>query len=89
VTAHRTRNWWRNLEAHPEVELRLAGRTFTGRGRVLTGEEAMSSLVEFLEAHPSVARGYAVPLDEEGHADPVAVGAAARYTVVVEIELDG
>ncbi|MCM6777380.1 nitroreductase family deazaflavin-dependent oxidoreductase [Nocardia sp. CDC159] len=31
--------WWHNIKANPAIRVELGGKTYTGRGRVLEGEE--------------------------------------------------
>lgn len=35
IAEHETSNWLRNLLANPEVQVRVGGRSFSGRARVL------------------------------------------------------
>ena len=84
---HRTR--WRNLDEQPRVELRLAGRTRTGRARASVGDEsALPRLVEFLERNARDAKAYGVKLDAAGRADERDARALLAQVVVIAIELD-
>lgn len=45
-------DWYRNLQAHPAVQVQLGGRTFTPVQRFLTGDEAFDVVVRFRREHP-------------------------------------
>ncbi|HEY7093631.1 MAG TPA: hypothetical protein VH393_10650 [Ktedonobacterales bacterium] len=46
-----------------------------------------ADLLAKLRAHPSLAKGYHVPLDAAGHPDPEAVRQVARLIVSVRIQI--
>lgn len=90
VTGHRTRQWWRNLVANPEVGLRLAGEERRGMSSVMVDpDNALADYVLVLEAQPAVAKIAGVPLDEEGKADREKALEVLVYTVVVSIKIEG
>ena len=45
-------DWYRNLCAHPAVEVQLGGRTFVPRQRFVTEQEAFDVAVGFRRDHP-------------------------------------
>ncbi|MEX1134536.1 MAG: hypothetical protein WED83_06815 [Acidimicrobiia bacterium] len=65
VVTKRVRQWWRNFETAHEVELRLAGRNYTGKAQAMTGEEeALEFMVDYLEKRPIDAKAYGLARDE-------------------------
>lgn len=90
VTGHRTRQWWRNLVASPEVRLRLAGKERKGVASVMENpDDALADYLRVLEAQPVVAKIAGVALDDEGKADRDKALEILAYTVVVSIEVEG
>jgi deazaflavin-dependent oxidoreductase (nitroreductase family) len=45
-------DWYRNLQAHPALQVQLGGQTFTPVQRFLTDEEAFAVVVQFRRDHP-------------------------------------
>ncbi len=86
VVSRVERQWWRNLDDHPEVHLRLAGTQHHGRARVLHGLEALDAYLTYMEARPPVARAAGIDV-HRGAPDPVRARAALTTTVVVAIDL--
>jgi deazaflavin-dependent oxidoreductase (nitroreductase family) len=65
VVTKRVRQWWRNFETAHEVELRLAGRKYTGKAEAMTGEEeALEFMVDYLGKRPIDAKAYGLARDE-------------------------
>jgi deazaflavin-dependent oxidoreductase (nitroreductase family) len=65
VVTKRTRNWWRNFENPAEVELRLAGKTFTGKAEAKTDDQdTVRFMTEYLEKRPIDAKAYGLRRDE-------------------------
>lgn len=90
VAGHRTRQWWRNLEANPKVHVRLAGKTLDGAASVMADpDDALADYVAYIEAQPMVAKIAGIRLDDNGKADVAAARNALDYTVVVSIKLEG
>lgn len=58
VTANRERQWPRNVAAHPEVELRIGGETFTGRAEALTEAAAIEHATDLMAAKYWYTRPY-------------------------------
>jgi deazaflavin-dependent oxidoreductase (nitroreductase family) len=77
----RTSDWFRNVEAHPEVDVDWAGDRFTAIARILGPVEAAETFERYLRHHPKAAAAIvnrlAVPLD----GDPSIV--AERLPVLV------
>jgi len=89
ITCHRTRQWWRNLAANPDVGLRLAGHERRGIATVLDDpDDAFDVFVKLLKAQPAVARVSDIPLDAHGMPDPVKTREVLAYTMVVTIKLE-
>jgi deazaflavin-dependent oxidoreductase (nitroreductase family) len=55
-------DWYRNLRAHPAVQVQLGGRTFTPEQRFLAGEEAFDVAVRFRREHPHRLRFFSTVL---------------------------
>jgi len=65
VITKRARNWWHNFETPAQVELRLAGRTYSGQAEVTTGDtETLGFMTEYLEKRPIDAKAYGLKKDE-------------------------
>jgi hypothetical protein len=65
VITKKLRNWWHNFETPAEVELRLAGRVFTGKAEVTTDAgEMLDFMTEYLEKRPIDAKAYGLKRDE-------------------------
>jgi len=65
VVTKRIRRWWRNFETAHEVEVRLAGRNYTGKAEVTTGEaDVLEFMVDYLEKRPIDAKAYGLARDE-------------------------
>jgi hypothetical protein len=59
VITKRLRKWWHNFELPIEVELRLAGRTYTGRAQIEADDgEMLEFMTEYLKARPIDAKAY-------------------------------
>ncbi len=90
VLTKRFRVWWRNLAEKPDVELRLAGRTFHGKARASVGDEReLPTLVKLLEGRRADARAYGLTLGPDGKVDPGQARALLSQIVVIRIELNG
>lgn len=55
-------DWYRNLKAHPAVQVQLGGQTFTPAQRFLTDEEAFDVVVQFRREHPYQLRFFSTVL---------------------------
>lgn len=88
LTGHESRQWWRNLSAQPQVQLRLAGSSRTGAARVLHGGEALPYFIDFLADQRMVAKASGVGFDEEGRPDTLQAKEALGDTVVVVVALE-
>jgi F420H(2)-dependent quinone reductase len=59
VITKRARKWWHNFEMPIEVELRLAGRMYTGKAEIETDDVAtLEFMTDFLERRPVDAKAY-------------------------------
>lgn len=65
IITKRQRKWWHNFESPTEVELRLAGRVYTGKA-VLESDEAktLDFMTEYLAKRPVDARAYGLGREE-------------------------
>lgn len=64
------RRWWRAVEHHPIVQLRLAGHDVTGRATAGLAEEAdLPDLSAYLSARPATAFGLGMAAAEDGPPD--------------------
>ena len=89
VSGHRTRLWWRNMEANPNVQLRIAGKEVAGVASVMPDpESALADYCALLEAQPMLARMAEVPLGDDGKAERERALEVLAYTVVVSIKLE-
>jgi hypothetical protein len=65
VVTKRLRNWWRNFETPTQVELRLAGRTYTGTAEAQTDNtEALEFMIDYLDKRPIDAKAYGLSKNE-------------------------
>jgi hypothetical protein len=88
MVTKRQRNWWRNFESRPEVELRLAGSPFSGRAEVVDGDStSLGFLTEYLEERPIDAKAYGVSIDADGKPDPDQVAALLPLIVLVRVAI--
>ena len=87
LTCHPSRQWWRNLDAHPEVTVRLRGQDIQGRGRVVEGEESAERLAAFLAQQRILARSMGLRRGENDAYSREDISAAAADTIVVLVSL--
>jgi deazaflavin-dependent oxidoreductase (nitroreductase family) len=62
-------DWYRNLKAHPAVQVQLGGQTFTPQHRFLTDEEAFDVVGQFRREHPHRVRFFGTVLGWGGLRD--------------------
>lgn len=81
------KQWWRNVQANPEVTVEVDGRALSGQATVHVGDdpEAEDDLAAYVRSHPRVGRD--LGLHGGGTIDPEELRAAARRAVSVRIEL--
>lgn len=85
----KTRSWWRNFADEPNVELRLAGATFSATATATVNDpETLPVLIEFLERRPYDAKAYGTPLQDGKLAEEDAL-ALLPHVVLVRFELSG
>ena len=88
ITSLRSRLWWRNLQACPDVSLWLAGRQRAGRGEVVLDRQAVADrLARLFVLDPRLAAGLHVQMPG-GVPDPVDLQRAAEERVLVKIKLN-
>lgn len=83
VLSQRTRTWWKNIRTRPDVEMRLAGETVHGHGRIAPDEEARSVLTACLADQPRVAKFYGLEVDDSGGLDPGALDRLLERVAVI------
>lgn len=89
ILSRSSRIWWRNFETRPAVELRLAGKTFTGTAAArLVIEEDLATLISFLEKRPFDAKAYGVSLDRGGRLTEENARRLVSRVVIIRIRLD-
>lgn len=65
IVTKRDRKWWHNFESPTEVELRLAGRPYSGTAAIETDDvETLEFMTEYLEKRPIDAKAYGLARDE-------------------------
>ena len=65
LVTKRARHWWRNFETAREVEVRIAGRNYTGKAEAVTGEEdTLEFMLGYLDKRPIDAKAYGLARDE-------------------------
>lgn len=65
VITKRQREWWHNFESPIEVEIRLAGRTYTGKAEIQTdADQTLQFMIEYLKKRPIDAKAYGLARDE-------------------------
>ncbi len=83
-----TRSWWRNFATHPDVRLRLAGKTLAGSAEAITDQDAKLPLLnEFLKHRPRDAKGYGVELGPHNELDEETGRQLAPYLIPIVIHL--
>lgn len=65
VITKRQRRWWHNFETPLEVELRLAGHNYAGKGEARSSDdETLEFMTRYLEKRPIDAKAYGLNKDE-------------------------
>jgi len=82
--------WWKNLRGDASVQVRLRGKTCTGRARVWEDEASMTRAYQtILEQNPTQARFMGITATPDGEPDSHDIQRARqRGAAVVEIQLD-
>lgn len=90
VLTKRARTWWRNLEANPEVQLRLAGKQYWGRARLLLDgdPEALEHLAMYGEHLTRDAKMFGLTLTSDGKLDEGRARAVLPEIVIIRITLN-
>ena len=88
MVTKRVRVWWRNLEADPEVRLRLAGKEYAATATVSVGDSAaLPVFLEFLHGRKVDARAYGIPMDRDGNPDPERTAEVLPELVIIRVAL--
>lgn len=86
LTCHPSRQWWKNLEFHPDVVVRMRGRDIHGRARVVGGDEATDLLAFFFAEQPMLARAMGLKRTR-GEAYPrPEIERVSKETIVVAVD---
>ncbi len=83
--------WVRNVTAHPEVTVRIGGRSARARVRDATGAEGAEVVLRFIRAHPRYSRvivWFVAYVDSVDHSDD-ALRALLATTPVFAVEIQG
>lgn len=65
IITKKARNWWRNFEMPADVELRLAGRDYTGKAEVCLDDGAnLDFMTDYLAKRPIDAKAYGLAKSE-------------------------
>lgn len=89
ILTKRFRSWWMNFAERPEVEVRLAGKTFAGTAEaVIDDEGSVATLTSFLENRPVDAKAFGVRLGPDKRPEESDVRALVPHVVVVRVRLD-
>jgi deazaflavin-dependent oxidoreductase (nitroreductase family) len=88
ISSRRSRRWWRNLRANPQVALWVGGRQRAARGEALLDETAVADGLARIFAHePALARALHVRLTN-GAPDPGDLQRVVADRLLVKIHLD-
>ncbi|QIS11360.1 nitroreductase/quinone reductase family protein [Nocardia arthritidis] len=88
ITCYTDGGWWRNLRGGATVELRIAGRNWSGNATATRDSAIVTEgLARFLQAFPSDSKYYGVRRDADGRPNAGDIDAAAAHTTLVRIEL--
>lgn len=87
LTCHESRQWWRNLDSNPRIELRLAGTDYQGLATVAKDDVALELFLDFLRHQRMLARASGISFDD-GAPNTEQAAAALQDTIVVSVELD-
>ncbi len=86
VLSQRTRRWWRNLTARPEVEVVLRGETIRADARLASDQEARRAIATSLRRNPRTAKFYGIAIGRDG--EPAADGVEQLDAAFVVIVID-
>lgn len=65
IITKRQRRWWHNFESPMEVELRLAGKTCTGKAQISHDDDGtLDFMTQYLEKRPIDAKAYGLDKDD-------------------------
>lgn len=85
VLSQRTRRWWRNLAARPQVLFLVSGRAIRCRAAVAHGEEAVDALAACLRQNPRTAQFYGFDVTSADDIDRNMVDMLLERVVVILI----
>lgn len=89
VLSFRTRVWWKQLQADRSVIVEIQRRRFAGAATVITNDQdaIVEALRAHLAAHPSLAKGYHIPLNVAGNPAPEAIRQVAQGIALIQIHI--
>lgn len=86
------KTWWRSLRAEQPVQVTLAGKLFTGKGRLLDPaidiEAIIAGLRLYLQQFPSFSGARAVRIEPDGTFNPSDLRQTAASILMVRVDLD-
>ncbi len=86
VLSQRTRRWWRNIAAEPEVEIILKGEAIRTAAHLADGDEARDAITASLRLNPRTAKFYGIAVDE--HGEPAADGVDQLHEAFAVVLID-
>lgn len=89
VTVFTYHAWWKNLRGGAPVQVEIQRVRRSGTAEAISDDAVAiaAQLGASLRGHPTLAKGYGVPLDASGEPDAAAVRQAAAHLVMVRIQL--
>ncbi len=89
VTLFTDHDWYKNLQAQPQVTLLIAGKTLHGTATVTHGQPDVidPALWDCVQTSPAAARAYGVTSDAQGKLDRASATAAARRFTMIRIQV--
>ena len=85
VVTKRARRWWHNFETPTEVEIRIAGRNYSGKAEVRTDPgENLDFMTDYLQERPIDAKAYGLNKEDLTRES---IASILPHIVVIRIEL--
>ena len=89
VTVFTSHTWWKNVKGGAPVQVEIKRERRNGTAEAIS-DDAPAIAAQFLadlQAHPTLAKSYHIPLDANGHPDAEAAQQMAAHEVLVRIQL--
>ena len=89
VTLFTDHDWWKNLQNHETVTLRIQGRDYQGTTEVVHNQPDIIApeLMTFVRKNSNAARAYGITLDAAKQPDPDSVQRSAQRFTLVRVHL--